>query len=187
MVYLLWLFSSIIWLRAESASLALAAARLQILESLEDRLTDGYLIFQRDVAYREFLLYHVEPRVSLDLFYCEPRVDASDEDSSQEVLGFWAHETRDLIVAGEDLLVEQALAVLVEREVATQHRVKSNPRTPNIDCYRIVEFPVDYLIMRCLPPEPRSTENRRKSSVSLPRSTSCPVQSLSTSSSSLRQ
>ena len=108
--------------------------------------TDGDLVLQRDVAQRQLLLDLVEPGVRLDLLDGVALVDVAHQDAPQQVLGFRRHEARDRVLAGQDLLVQQALAVFVERQVAAEHRVERDPAAPHVDGHGRVELAVDDLL-----------------------------------------
>lgn len=106
-----------------------------MLSSLQARPTDGDLVLQRDVPDRQLLFDLVEPRVRLDLLDGEPLVDVTDENPLEQVLRILRNEAGNAVLAGQDLLVEQTLAVLVERQVAAEHGVEGDAAAPDVDGY----------------------------------------------------
>lgn len=113
----------------------------------------------------------------LDLLDGEPLVDVADENPLEQVLRILRNEAGNAVLAGQDLLVEQTLAVLVERQVPAEHGVEGDAAAPDIDGYWRVEFAVDYLVRTAVPPVPRSTASHRRSSASPPRCRGCPSRS----------
>lgn len=73
-------------------------------------------------------------------------VDVAHQDLPQQVLRAGRHELGDRVVAGQDLLVEHRLAVLVERQKAAEHRVERDPAAPHVHRDRVVQLPVYYLV-----------------------------------------
>ena len=84
----------------------------------------------------------------LDLFDGVALVDVADEDALEQVLGFLRDEAGDGVLAGEDLFVEQTLAVFVEGQVAAEHGVEGDAAAPDVDGDRRVELAVDDLLKR---------------------------------------
>lgn len=108
--------------------------------------TDFDLVFERDVASSQFLLYLVEPRMGLDLLDGVALADVAHQDLTQEVLGASRHKFGDGVVAGQDLFVQHAFAVFIERQKPTEHRIQCNAAAPDVDRDGVVELPIDDLL-----------------------------------------
>lgn len=165
-VYLLCSFSPTILTMASTETSILSAASFASGSSRETQATHGdpRVSARVEVARREALrLVQRHPGVRADLLEGQPLRDFADEDLGDEVSGSGRDVLGDLELAGEDLVVEHGLALVVEGQVAAEHGEEGDAAAPDVDGDGVVGLARDDLRQPWRPRAPRSTASHRRS------------------------
>ena len=110
-----------------------AVVEAQLDRRLEDLLVDGNAVVTDNQALRTGLRRsRVPPPVLADVLDPVPLDGVDGEDVGKHVLGVLGERLGDLVLAGEDLLVELGGLGVFEGQAAAEHRVEDDAAAPDV-------------------------------------------------------